>query len=125
VSVCVCAVCAVCMCVCVCVCVCSVCACVCVCVCANVTQNTSLLSRNGLEWNWPGRILTSASHTCVLIVPTVMEVDSVVCTVGDVWPQLPALYIVQHNGTRALAKVGPMELLCSCGQESQLPTHHL
>ena len=105
--------------------VCVQCVCVCMCVCTNVTQNTSLLSGNGLECNWPGRILTSASHTCILIVPTVMEVESVVWTVGDVRPQLPALHIVQHNGTTALTKVGPMELLCSRGQESQLSTHHL
>jgi len=38
---------------------------------------------------------------------------------------LPALYIVQHNGTIAPAKLGVTVCYCPCGQESQLPTHHL
>ena len=70
-------------------------------------------------------ILTLAADTCVLIVATVMEVESVVWTVGDVRPQLPALHIVQHNGTGAPAKVGVTVCHCSCGQEPQLPTHYL
>ena len=71
-------------------------------------------SEAGMDWDgweWPGdrtiiRILTSAAHTCVLIVPAVMEVESVVCTVGDVRPQLPALHVVQDDRSGALAKLG-------------------
>ena len=117
--------------------------CVCVCVCVRErvhvynschsfktpcqshswTPCQTATSEAGMDWDgweWPGdrtiiRILTSAAHTRVLIVPAVMEVEPVVCTASDVRPQLPALHVVQDDRSGTLAKVGPMVLPCSRG----------
>ena len=69
-------------------------------------------------------ILTLAAHIHWVTVGT--EEEPVVCTVGYVRPQLPAVYKIQQNETDVRIILGVITIWhCSCGWESQLPAHHL
>ena len=69
-------------------------------------------------------ILTLAAHIHWVTVGT--EEEPVVCTVGYVRPQLPAVYKIQHNETGVRIIQGVLVILLrSHGWESQLPAHHL
>ena len=69
--------------------------------------------------------LTHTAHSCILIVSTVMNVQSVARTVCDVRLQPCTPHVVQHNGASAVTIVGITVRPCSSTQEAKLPAHNL
>ena len=69
--------------------------------------------------------LTHTAHSCVFIVSTIVNVQSVAGTVCDVRLQPCTPYVVQHNGASALTIVSKMVCSRSSTQEAKLPAHNL
>ena len=69
--------------------------------------------------------LTHTAHSCVLVVGTVVNVQSVAWTVCDVCLQPCTLHVVQYNGTSASTIVGKVVRPRSSTQETKLPAHNL
>ena len=69
--------------------------------------------------------LTHTAHSCVFIVSTIVNVQSVAGTVSDVRLHSCTPYVVQHNGTTALTIVSITVRSRSSTQEAKLPAHNL
>ena len=69
--------------------------------------------------------LTHTAHSCIFIVCTVVDVQSVAWTVCDVRLQPCTLHVVQHYGTSASTIVGITVRPRSSTQETKLPAHNL
>lgn len=69
--------------------------------------------------------LTLATHTSVLSVPAVVNVEPIARAICHVHLQTPTPHIVQDNGPGTLAKVSETESKGSRGWIAQLSAHNL
>ena len=88
------------------------------------------MASSDFQLNWYSSVsyvpvLTHTAHSCIFIVATIMNVESVAWTVCDVRLQPCTLHVVQHNGTSASTIVGITVRPRSSSQETKLPAHNL